>query len=174
MLQRISFVTVAFFTIQCAFAMNAFALKIATGTQWTNTNIRVCWLNPQQDEARSRRLVRSAVENSWEAVASIDFYGWEKCSQHDIGRSVIIDVSDSLVGVVGTNDGLGVNALQGRVQLNFTFNRWRGCPECRENLSHAIRYHAIHEFGHVLGFIHEQSPYCSAPVNYEGMLPSNF
>ena len=160
-LSKILFVLVVIFASGGLLANDASALKLSNGTQWSNTAIKVCWLNPKASDSRWRQVVKSAVESSWEAVAAVDFHGWRKCTQRDVRTSIILDAGDRKVGVIGPNDGLGINAS--RIQLNFTFNRWP-CAGCRENRGQAIRFHAIHEFGHLLGFDHEHSPYCPSPI----------
>lgn len=120
-------------------------------SKWPRPKIYVCWENPSPQYQSQMALVRKAVANSWEAASAVRFTGWQKCAQENRGIRILIDDSGP------HTKGLGVN-LDGKPKgmvLNFTFNNWsQSCQTMRETCIKSI---AVHEFGHALGFAHEQN-----------------
>ncbi len=117
---------------------------------WTSLVVPVCWTNPEDSEAMA--WVQSAVESTWAAKSKVQFR-WGPCPTADQSavRIRIEDSDKAPWSYFGTN--VGTNAVT--MSLNFSFNKiFTFCKDGREA---CIRNSAIHEFGHVLGFDHEQN-----------------
>lgn len=144
-------------------------------TIWPNTNISVCWENQTasnlNNTSRNRELVRSALQQSWEAASLVRFTGWNWCPS-----GYFNGVRISMGTNVGSH-GLGKEVLnihpttnKRGVTLDFNLNTWffvtnglpfittrDRCAENNKNIDQCIQFLAVHEFGHVLGLSHEQN-----------------
>ncbi len=125
-------------------------------TSWTtqNNEVPVCWETDGYD--REKRITQEAVAGTWEFYSNIRFVGWNKCPTSGTAEHVRI-----LIQAQGTaNFGAGGSARVGTAALSsasdndpgvtLSFNPDGSADEGR------VEYVAVHEFGHVLGFIHEQ------------------
>ncbi|RYZ44246.1 MAG: hypothetical protein EOO71_00190 [Myxococcaceae bacterium] len=126
-------------------------LYVASSTLWRPVSIPVCWENPAAGNATQRQWVRDAVTRTWEANSSVRFYGWGTCPFWSSG--VRINISD--VGPHVKALGNGLNGMAQGMVLNFTFANWS--PSCASSLKYCIDAIAVHEFGHALGYAHEQN-----------------
>lgn len=120
-------------------------------SKWPTLSIYVCWENPSPQLQTEMTLVRNSIRESWEAASAVRFTGWQKCAEQNRGIRILIDDSGP------HTKGLGVN-LDGKSQgmvLNFTFINWS--PSCQTTREMCIKSIAVHEFGHSLGFAHEQN-----------------
>lgn len=121
-------------------------------SKWPDPKIRVCWENPSDDDAVYRAIVQRAVAETWEkASPRIKFWGWEKCDDQAIGIRILIADVDAHVLDVGRFLGGRKDGLK----LNFRFERWN--TRCATTKEECVYKFAVHEFGHVLGFTHEQN-----------------
>jgi hypothetical protein len=120
--------------------------------KWDRTAIEVCWENPEAaSKAEFMTLTKQAVAETWEANSPVRFKGWAKCvDKKDPGLHIRISDDQPHTVAVG-------NKLDQRPDgmfLNFTFLHWR--QRCQKDLDFCIKAVAVHEFGHALGFTHEQ------------------
>jgi hypothetical protein len=139
---------------------------------WDIRQIPVCWDEAATDQAENklRLIVQGAVEKSWSEHANIDFIGWGICDSPR-AAGVHIIVRDELPRTHGI--GSFLNRRPGGVVLNFRMSAWRNSCQPSQAHNDCIRYLAVHEFGHVLGFVHEHltadaPPECRAEVGTYG------
>lgn len=132
-------------------------------TNWTtqNNEVPVCWETPVGYD-REKAIVREAVSGTWEWFANIRFTGWHTCPTGSgiFGSGSAKDVRIRIMAQDGSNSGAGGSARVGTAALSsaadnnpgvtLSFNPDGSADEGR------VEYIAVHEFGHVLGFIHEQ------------------
>lgn len=121
---------------------------------WTSKNntVPVCWETAGFD--REKRITQEAAQGTWQFWANVAFTGWGMCPASGDAQHVRIRVSPQ----GSTNSGAGGSAQMGTAslstardgaQVNLSF--WtNNAAEGR------VEYVAVHEFGHVLGFGHEQ------------------
>lgn len=109
--------------------------------------IPVLWIT--DGWAAEKRMIRNAIGHTWQKVANVWFTGWGTDPQNTRnGQFLRLRIDE------GTTQGTG-DSRQGRAALagpggrSIVFGIRPNTPFDR------IRYLAVHEFGHALGFAHE-------------------
>jgi hypothetical protein len=132
---------------------NAF---IRTGSKWPSKSIRVSWINPNNSNLLQREWVQDAIKNTWEKESGLNFI-WCDNSENEFGIRILIH--DDVPHTIGLGKHLDMS--EAGMVLNFDFVNWKPIEngtraEIMNRYEYYIRVIAIHEFGHAIGFDHEQ------------------
>lgn len=124
---------------------------VKEGTAWKNPLIFVCWEDSAAPYPVERSIVENAVADSWGSEKIVVFSGWQPCALVNYG--IRVGVAD--VRPVAKGLGNELNKVPNGIVLNFTFQNFPlPCPSAERDA--CIKIIAIHEFGHALGFSHEE------------------
>jgi Astacin (Peptidase family M12A) len=123
------------------------------GALWKVQQIAVCWENLGSKFTQERGWVQEQINQSWGANSSLKFVGWAQCTNTDT-NSIRIQTADAQPLVRGL--GIEIRGKENGMVLNFTFSNFSK-DYCQTRRQHCIRAVAMHEFGHALGFAHEQN-----------------
>jgi len=140
--------------------VSAFASGAETGDKgatlgrirWDVRTINVCWVAPLQAHAAYRDMVKNAVQATWVKQSGLQLTGWGECRQGEKAVRIVVGAGEWPRASVGKTAYLSDPSMW----LNFELDKKRGFEGCSGNLDQCIRVIAVHEFGHVLGLIHEQ------------------
>ena len=124
---------------------------------WTENGnvVPVCWETPGY--TREKAIVTNAVTRTWEKYALISFTGWGACPNSGPARQVRVRITaqdGTNAGASGSTRGYGTvllsSAADNNPGVNLSF-----LPDGTADKGR-VEYVGVHEFGHVLTFVHEQ------------------
>lgn len=135
--------------------VNGATVKSATlrSVRWLGVHsLPVCWEDPLPDHEANRQRVQAAVASTWEASADVRFTGWGRCRAGERAIRIAVAPREWPRAMLGRWSV----AERTSMWLNFDLKGMPGYEGCASRTERCEQFTAIHEFGHVLGLIHEQ------------------
>jgi hypothetical protein len=147
---------------------------------WTENRgvIPICFDGGMATLPDVKRRIVSALRNSWQKYLNIVFTEFDTCTFDPVQRRVRVLVKETRDGKWHAQTrGLGMQTMKSGAVMDCSGSaeeiekcRWsmsiavpftrfsvnRALGQWKDSAEAALRYQVVHEFGHVLGFVHEQ------------------
>lgn len=125
-----------------------------TSNIWRSNIITVCWEADDGSKESLKALIQQGVTETWERYSGVDFVGWKSCSREpNSGNAIRVGFKSS-----GNSSAKRIGQPIAGVPNGVTFNVNKTCKHAIQNRRNGcIKLLATHEFGHALGFTHEQN-----------------
>lgn len=121
---------------------------------WSQRDINVCWSS--SGYATEKAWVREALrgQRSWSQAGNLNFVGWDTCPSSGF---VGIELNGGIVSASTSYLNLS-NGSNASIDLDFRASpNYNRCFENSLSREDCIKTVAIHEFGHAIGYAHEQN-----------------
>lgn len=124
---------------------------------WPGGQVPICFVNlPSSNEAQ---WLKSALQDSWTAVANIDFTYSNTCPFAGKTNYVRFTLAMDTQWRVGGATSLPVGMHGGTHDFNVGYCTTADCTGAHfVDYREAFKQSAVHEVGHILGFAHERIP----------------
>ncbi len=123
-----------------------FPLKEA---MWDDKHVRVCW--KELPTPHDMALVSTSVGETWEAASQLRVEWTGRCASKDPPGLVKLQPAKDQAYATG----LGKELLPAGEEVRLDFGRYKGYEKYCDR-DQCVKAMAAHEFGHILGFAHEE------------------
>lgn len=131
-------------------------LYVKSSVIWQSLTIPVCWENLNDSTATQRSWVKDQITNTWQKFSQLKFTWGSTCAAAATGLRIKVDNASN--ATTGTKLGRQLDGVKNGIKLNLAMTDPQSYLDCNNNFGaeRCVKTTATHEFGHALGFAHEQ------------------